>query len=60
MRELLQQIDLDYYRSARLLMVHAELEHLRAERPADAKRPRIDSRQADVRIVTARAARRAK
>jgi hypothetical protein len=29
MQELLQQIDLDYYRSARLLIVRAELEQLR-------------------------------
>jgi hypothetical protein len=35
MRELLQQIDLDYYRIARLIMAHAELEHLRQERPVD-------------------------
>ena len=40
MRELLQQIDLDYYRMARLLMVRAELEHLRRERPADVERQR--------------------
>jgi hypothetical protein len=33
-QELLQQIDLDYYRSARLLIAHAELEQLRQERPA--------------------------
>jgi hypothetical protein len=33
-QELLQQIDLDYYRSVRLLIVHAELEQLREERPA--------------------------
>jgi hypothetical protein len=31
MQELLQQIDTDYYRSARLLLVHAELEQLRQE-----------------------------
>jgi hypothetical protein len=29
MQELLQQIDLDFYRSVRLLIVHAEIEHLR-------------------------------
>ena len=40
MQELLQQIDLDYYRMARLLMVRAELEHLRRERPADVERQR--------------------
>jgi hypothetical protein len=34
MQELLQQIDLDYYRSARLLIAHAELEQLRQERRA--------------------------
>jgi len=32
MQEPLQQIDPDYYRSARLLLVHAELEQLRQER----------------------------
>jgi hypothetical protein len=32
MQELLQQIDPDYYRSARLLIVRAELEQLRQER----------------------------
>jgi hypothetical protein len=31
-QELLEQIDPDYYRSARLLIVHAALEHLRQER----------------------------
>jgi hypothetical protein len=57
MQELLQQIDLDYYRSARLPMVHADLEHLRQERPADIERqrdPRIDSGSGDVGLVTAR------
>jgi hypothetical protein len=34
MQELLQQIDLDYYRSVRLLIARAELEQLRQERPA--------------------------
>ena len=29
MQELLQQIDLDFYRSVQLLIVHAEIEHLR-------------------------------
>jgi hypothetical protein len=32
MQELLQQIDVDYYRLARLLIVRAELEQLRQER----------------------------
>jgi hypothetical protein len=45
MRELLQEIDLDYYRSARLLLVHAELEELRQERLAGEikRRSRISS-----------------
>jgi hypothetical protein len=34
MQELLQQLDLDYYRSALLLVARAELERLRPERPA--------------------------
>ena len=34
MQEFLQEIDLDYYRSARLLLVHAELEELRREKLA--------------------------
>jgi hypothetical protein len=34
MQELLQQVDPDYYRSARLLIVRAELEQLRQERSA--------------------------
>jgi len=34
MRELLQQIDPDYYRSARLLIVRADLEQLRHGRSA--------------------------
>jgi hypothetical protein len=34
MQDLLQQIDPDYYRSARLLMVRAELEQLRQGRSA--------------------------
>jgi len=34
MQELLQQIDLDYYRSAQLLIVRAELEQLRQGRSA--------------------------
>jgi hypothetical protein len=32
MQELLQQLDLDYYRSALLHVARAELEHLRQER----------------------------
>jgi len=45
--ELLQQIDLDYYRSVRLLIVHAELEQLRQDCPTSGDRerrrgPRID------------------
>jgi hypothetical protein len=34
MQELLQQIDPDYYRSARLLLVHTEIEELRQVRLA--------------------------
>lgn len=42
MQELLQQIDLDYYHSVRLLIVHAELKLLRQERtaPVDLERHR--------------------
>jgi hypothetical protein len=36
MQELLQQIDLDFYRSARLLIVRAEIEHLRQRSSASA------------------------
>jgi hypothetical protein len=62
MQELLQQIDLDYYRSARLLIVHAELEQLRQERSASAdaerrQRPRTDNESGDVGVSTRRAAR---
>jgi hypothetical protein len=62
MHELLQQIDLDYYRSVRLLIVHAELEQLRQERPTsgDLERrrgPRIDVGVEDVSLTTRRAAR---
>ena len=39
-QELLQQIDLDYYRSVRLLIVQAELRQLRQERTAPAGFPR--------------------
>jgi hypothetical protein len=61
MRELLQNIDIDYYRSAQLLIVHAELERLRQEPPAsaDVKRrgcPRNDNESADVSSVTRRTA----
>jgi hypothetical protein len=35
MKELLQQLELDYYRSALLLATRAELERSRQERPAD-------------------------
>jgi DNA replication initiation complex subunit (GINS family) len=62
MQELLQQIDLDYYRSVRLLIVHAELEKLRQQRPAsdDLERrrgPRIDEVAKDVGLTTRCAAR---
>jgi hypothetical protein len=36
MQDLLQQLDLDYYRSALLLVARAELERLRQERAAGA------------------------
>jgi hypothetical protein len=60
--ELLQQIDLDYYRSVRLLIVHAELEQLRKDCPtsSDLERrrgPRIDVGAEDVNLTTRRAAR---
>jgi len=38
MHELLETIDLDYYRSARLLIVHDEIERLRQAGPASATR----------------------
>jgi hypothetical protein len=61
MQELLQQIDLDYYRSVRLLIVHAELEQLRQERPASdlerRGRPRVDQVAEDVGLITRCAAR---
>jgi hypothetical protein len=38
MKELLQQVDPDYYRCVQLLIVHAELEQLRQWR-ADVNRP---------------------
>jgi hypothetical protein len=42
MQELLLQIDLDFYRSAQLLIVHAEIEHLRqsSSPSADVERQR--------------------
>ena len=42
MQELLQQIDLDFYRSAQLLIVRAEIEHLRqrSSTAADVERRR--------------------
>jgi hypothetical protein len=46
MQELLQQIDLDYYRSARLLIAHAELDQLRQGRPAS-----VDVRGGDVHAL---------
>jgi hypothetical protein len=62
MQELLQQIDLDYYRSVRLLIVHAELEQLRQERPASADLERrgcgrIDDGAEDVDLPARRAVR---
>ena len=54
MQELLQQLDLDYYRSAQLLIVRAELEQLRQGRPAlaDVERrsnaPLVTSRSVDM------------
>lgn len=64
MQELLQQIDIDYFRAARLLIVHAELERLRQERPAlaDAKSrgsQRTDNESGDVGTIPGRAARAA-
>jgi hypothetical protein len=55
MQELLQHIDSDYYRSVRLLIVHAELEQLRQARPAPADvgsrgRLRIDNALEEVGI----------
>jgi hypothetical protein len=48
MQELLQQIDVDYYRLARLLIVRAELDQLRQER---SEIPIDTSRSADRRQV---------
>jgi len=55
----LQQIDLDYYRSAQLLIVHAELEQLRQERSASAdverrSSPGVDNVSGDVGIISSR------
>jgi hypothetical protein len=60
--ELLQQIDLDYYRSVRLLIVHAELEQLRQDCPTSGdlegrRGARIDVGVEDVSLTTRRAAR---
>jgi hypothetical protein len=41
MQELLQQLDLDYYRSALLLIARAELERLRQERSEVATPPEV-------------------
>ena len=62
MQELLQQIDLDFYRSVRLLIAHAELEQLRQERPASdglqtRRRLRLDETAKDVGLTTRCAAR---
>jgi len=47
MQELLQEIDLDYYRSAQLLIVRAELEQLRRESlVADVERKKTAPRAA--------------
>jgi hypothetical protein len=37
MQDLLQYIDLDSYRSAQLLIAHAEIEQLRRQAPASAR-----------------------
>jgi hypothetical protein len=60
MQEFLRQIDLEYYRAARLLIVHAELEKLRQVRPASTdvgarRRPRMGSGTPDVGAITRRA-----
>lgn len=62
MQELLHHIDLDYYRSTRLLIVHAELEQLRQERQASAavdrrRPPGKDNGSGQVGSITARTAR---
>jgi hypothetical protein len=56
-QELLQQIDLDYYRSVRLLIVQADLEQLRQNRAASAdrerrRRQRIDDVAGDAALAT--------
>jgi hypothetical protein len=57
MQELLQQIDLDYYRSARLLIAHAELEQLRQVRSASADVERRRRGSVDVDSTSNRATR---
>jgi len=64
-RDLLQQIDLDYYRSVRLLIVHAELEHLRGVSSASVelesrRRPRMGNGAEAVGLTTRRVPRLAK
>jgi hypothetical protein len=55
-QELLQQIDSYYYRSAQLLIVHAELEQLRRESAANAD-TRIDNRAEVIGLTAFGAAR---
>jgi hypothetical protein len=52
MQDLLQQLDLDYYRSTLLLVVRAELERLRQERSTCAD----VERRSDVPLRTPRSA----
>jgi len=59
MQELLRQIDLEYYRSLRLLIVHAELKQLRQARPASTgvrqqRRPHVSSGTPDAGVITRR------
>jgi hypothetical protein len=59
MQEFLRQIDLEYYRSTRLLIVHAEIEQLRQVRPESTgvgarRRPRVSSGTPDVGAITRR------
>jgi hypothetical protein len=59
MQDLLQQIDLDYYRSVRLLIAYAELEQLRGVGPATVelesrRRPRICNGAEAVGLTTRR------
>jgi hypothetical protein len=61
MQELLQQIDLEYYRSARLLIVHAELEQLRRAGPASTgagarRRQRVSNGTPDAGVIARRTA----